>query len=101
MHARAAVTLPVDSHACPRGRDTPMHARAYVPAFPCHGPHAWWVLPASDADLGGLLNKLHALGPAVDWTAVVTAHDDAVTFFATAGETVMGEIKTAMLHTRY
>jgi hypothetical protein len=53
--------------------------------------------PPSDADLGGLLNKLHALGPAVDWTAVITAHADAVTFFATAGETVMGEIKTAML----
>ena len=53
--------------------------------------------PPSDADLGGLLNKLHALGPAVDWTAVITAHPDAVTFFATAGETVMGEIKTAML----
>ena len=52
---------------------------------------------ASDADLGGLLHKLHALGHAVDWSAVDTAHPDAITFFATAGEEVMKVVKTTML----
>ena len=51
----------------------------------------------SDADLGGLLHKLHALGPAIDWTAINTAHPDAITFFATAGEEAMTMVKTTML----
>ena len=53
--------------------------------------------PPSDADLGGLLHKLHALGHAIDWTSVETAHADAITFFSTSGEAVMAEVKTAML----
>ena len=44
-----------------------------------------------------LLHKLHALGPAVDWTSVQTAHPDAVAFFSTSGEAVIAEIKSSML----
>ena len=51
----------------------------------------------SDADLGGLLHKLHVLGPAVDWSSVPTQHPDAIAFFASAGEALMSEVKASML----
>ena len=51
----------------------------------------------SAADLGCLMNRLHTMGPIINWAVEPTVHPDLITFFATSGAGLMETIKQRVM----
>ena len=50
----------------------------------------------SPADLGILMNTLHALGHLVDWASITTQHADETAFMTAGGAALFSAVETAL-----